>query len=70
MEKSFGPVLAERDLETYGIRVPKGHVLGIRQEARGMVEGVERVVLRFQAYVGAPEGDKVEIDGVPRLRCP
>ena len=68
VEESFEPVLAERDVEAYGVRVQRGRVLGIRQEARGLVGDEERVVLRFQAYVGAPEVDRVEIDGVPPVK--
>ncbi len=67
-EEGFEPVLAEREVESSGVRVPRGCVLGIRQEARCFVDGEERVVLRFQAYVGADERDVVEIDGIPAVR--
>ena len=67
-EEGFQPVIAEREVESSGVRVPRGRVLGIRQEARCFVDGEERVVLRFQAYVGADERDVVEIDGIPAVR--
>jgi 4-hydroxy-tetrahydrodipicolinate reductase len=63
------PVTAKKAVEDKDIRVKTGDVAGLRQKAKGIVNGEEVIVLDFQAYVGAEEEyDEVKIDGVPKVR--
>lgn len=63
------PVTAKKAVEGKDIRVKTGDVAGLRQKAKGIVNGEEVIVLDFQAYVGAEEEyDEVKIDGVPKVR--
>lgn len=69
VEETIDPVMAARDLPG----VPAGRVAGLRQTARGHVEGEERVRLELTIAVGAADPhDEVELDaGTPlRLRVP
>jgi len=68
LEETFGPVLAERRVETPGLDVEAGRVAGIHQTVRVESRGRERLVLDLKMYVGA-EGseDRIEIDGTPPL---
>ncbi|MBK9982174.1 MAG: hypothetical protein IPP15_07070 [Saprospiraceae bacterium] len=46
-----------------------GQVAGIRQTGTGIVNGVERIKLTFQASVGELESyDEIEIFGTPHIR--
>ncbi|NIU39022.1 NADP-binding protein, partial [Candidatus Bathyarchaeota archaeon] len=51
------------------ISVRQGQVAGSKQCAHGFVSGEERIILDFQAYIGAEEEyDSVTIEGVPPIR--
>jgi len=65
VEETIDPVVAGRDLPG----VPAGRVAGLRQTARGHVEGEERVWLELTIAVGADDPhDEVELDAGPTLR--
>jgi hypothetical protein len=60
------PVVAKRSTESKDIKVKPGNVAGLRQKARGIINGKEVITLDFQAYLGAEEEfDAVKIKGVP-----
>ncbi len=56
-------VPAESDVESAGIRVSKGMNRGIRGYGAGFVGDREVVRIEFEAYVGAPEYEEIEIEG-------
>lgn len=63
------PVIAESEVDGY-VKIPRGGVAGVKQEAIGVVGGESRIELRFTAYVGAEdEHDEVVIDGTPPVNC-
>ena len=67
--QSAEPVIAKKHVESKDIQVNAGEVAGLRQEAKGIVQGKEAVVLDFRAYIGAEEEyDAVTIKGVPEIR--
>jgi len=62
-------VLAEKSTASESIRVRAGDAAGLRQKARGMMNGKEVITLDFHAYIGAEEEyDSVEITGVPNVK--
>lgn len=68
VEEAIDPIVAERDLDGPA-PVARGRVAGLRQVARGFVEGEERVRLELTMAVGASEPrDEVELDARPPLR--
>jgi 4-hydroxy-tetrahydrodipicolinate reductase len=58
-----GPVPAEKPVESAGIRVEAGKNLGIKGYGAGYVNEREVIRVEFQAYVGAPEYEEVEVEG-------
>lgn len=62
------PVVARKPAESKDIKVKAGNAAGLRQKAKGMMNGREAIVLDFQAYIGAEEEfDSVTIKGVPTV---
>jgi len=62
------PVIAKKNVASKAIKVKRGQVAGLKQNAHGFVSGKERITLEFQAYIGAKdEYDSVTIDGVPPI---
>jgi 4-hydroxy-tetrahydrodipicolinate reductase len=62
-------VVAEKNTASEDIRVKAGNAAGLKQKARGMMNGKDVIVLDFQAYIGAEEEfDSVEIRGVPNVK--
>jgi hypothetical protein len=62
------PVVARKLAESKDIKVKAGYAAGLRQKAKGMMNGKEVIVLNFQAYIGAEEEvDAVTIRGVPNV---
>ncbi|MBP9077182.1 MAG: hypothetical protein KBG02_10005 [Haliscomenobacter sp.] len=67
-EDLISPVVADRDVKTLAMDIPKGHALGVRQEGNGYVGGEVKIKLVFQAAIGEPESyDEVVIHGKPNL---
>ncbi len=56
-------VPAEADVETSGVRVPRSANRGIRGYGAGFVGDREVIRVEFDAYVGAPEYEEIEIEG-------
>lgn len=62
------PVIADKEVRTDFLVVKPGQAAGLMQIARGIVDGEEKVILDFRAFVGASEEyDAVEIDGLPPI---
>lgn len=57
-----GVVPAESDVESSGIKVEKGRNRGIRGYGAGFVGSREVIRVEFEAYVGAPEYEEVEVE--------
>ncbi len=57
-----GVVPAESDIESSGIKVEKGRNRGARGYGAGFVGDREVIRVEFEAYVGAPEFEEVEIE--------
>ena len=65
-EETIEPVLAERDLESGLGPVAAGAARGVRQVARGWVDGRVALELVFQAALDEPEPqDRCRIEGEP-----
>ncbi|MEM2207445.1 MAG: hypothetical protein QXG17_01955 [Sulfolobales archaeon] len=58
-----GSVPAEADIESSGIKVEKGKNKGIVGYGAGFVGEREVVKVVFEAYVGAPEHEEIEVEG-------
>jgi len=58
-----GSVPAEADVESSGIRVEKGKNKGIVGYGVGFVGEQEVIRVVFEAYVGAPEYEEIEVEG-------
>jgi 4-hydroxy-tetrahydrodipicolinate reductase len=68
IEEQIQPVIAEAPVQTPYLRVEPGEVAGLHQEMRVWGEGLERLSLELQMYVGAPASyDSVEVAGDPPL---
>jgi 4-hydroxy-tetrahydrodipicolinate reductase len=62
-------VVAEKNTASESIEVRAGNAAGLKQKARGIMNGKDVIVLDFQAYLGAEkEFDSVEIKGVPDVK--
>ncbi|MGB9854278.1 MAG: hypothetical protein ACPLRY_05685 [Candidatus Bathyarchaeales archaeon] len=63
------PVITKETVESSSIKVEAGKVAGLRQIARGFMDGREVIFLDFQAYIGAKEEyDAITIQGVPTFK--
>ncbi len=68
IQERLTPVIAEKETRSDYVTVPKGHVTGIRQVAKGILAGQELVVLDLRMYLGAQNPhDSILIDGDPPL---
>jgi len=62
------PVIAIENVASKAIKVKKGDVAGLRQQARGIMKNRDVITLDFQAYISAKEEyDAITIDGVPPI---
>jgi 4-hydroxy-tetrahydrodipicolinate reductase len=69
IDESIEPVIAGETVRVGSLEVPRGHVLGIHQVARGASRGSESICLELEMYIGAPEpSDTITINGVPDLK--
>jgi 4-hydroxy-tetrahydrodipicolinate reductase len=65
---SVEPVIASKNVASEVIKVKKGHVAGLRQQAKGVMKRKDVITLDFQAYIGAKEEcDSIRIDGIPPI---
>ena len=67
VEEKVKPIIADRTVESHGVKVDEGRVLGLMQVAHGIVNGENFITLIFKAFVGADEYDSIRIDGVPEI---
>jgi len=68
VQEQITPVVAEQRTRTSYVDVAEGMVAGVRQVARGIAAGRERVVLDLRMYVGAKDPrDSIRIEGVPPI---
>jgi 4-hydroxy-tetrahydrodipicolinate reductase len=69
MEDTIAAVLAEQPIKTDYVDVSPGQVAGVRQVARGYIQGREVLNLELRMYVGARDPqDTIEIDGEPPVQ--
>jgi len=68
VEEQVKPIIADRAVESHGVKVDEGDVLGLMQIAHGIIDGENFITLIFKAYVGADEYDSIKIDGVPEIK--
>jgi hypothetical protein len=69
INESLAPVICDAAIASAAVNIRKGQVSGVRQFARGLMEGRERLTLELQMYAGAPDPrDRIEIEGDPPLR--
>jgi 4-hydroxy-tetrahydrodipicolinate reductase len=62
------PKIADQSVASDLLAVDPGYVCGIVQDGVGYVDGVARIRLHLEAYLGAPESyDSVAIEGSPRI---
>jgi hypothetical protein len=67
-EDIISPVVAEEELKTDAMTIPKGFAAGVQQIGRGWVGEEEKINLHFKAAVGELESyDRVEIKGDPDI---
>jgi len=63
------PVISDKEVITPYVKVTPGKVAGLKQVAKGIVNGEPKITLEFKAYVGAPgEYDAITIDGTPVIK--
>jgi 4-hydroxy-tetrahydrodipicolinate reductase len=68
VQEEITPVVAEQRIQTSYVDVAKASVAGVRQVARGVSAGRQRVVLNLMMYVGAKDPrDSIRIEGVPPI---
>jgi len=68
VEETIDAATAPRDLDTGNLRIPAGATSGIKQHARGYLNGQAAVSLDLQMYVGAESPrDHVLVEGTPRI---
>lgn len=68
VEETLEPAIAPRDLDTEYMRIPAGAAAGIKQHARGYLNGEVAISLDLQVYVGAESPrDHILIDGIPPI---
>lgn len=67
--ETIQPMVAKAAVKTEFLEVSAGQAAGVHQIARGFVNGVEKIYLELQMYVGAPESsDTVELSGNPNIK--
>jgi len=67
-EETLSPVVAERDTDAGETPIVAGQAAGVHQTIRVRHNGVERLAMDLQMYVGAESPhDRVQIEGVPNL---
>jgi 4-hydroxy-tetrahydrodipicolinate reductase len=68
ISETIEPILAEEEVRTEYLQVRKGQVAGVRQIARGLANGQERIHLDLQMYVGAKNPvDEIRLFGTPEI---
>ena len=67
-EDIIAPVIAEENVITKAMSIPKGKARGVYQIGRGYIGQEVKIELKFQAAVGEPESfDEIFIKGTPNI---
>ncbi|MBS3739900.1 dihydrodipicolinate reductase [Candidatus Bipolaricaulota bacterium] len=62
------PVITNKPLETEFFKVSSGEISGIKQTARGLINGEEKITLNLQMYLEAADPvDEINLEGVPEI---
>tara|TARA_B100000497_G_C7659760_1_gene397315 strand:- start:248 stop:1282 length:1035 start_codon:yes stop_codon:yes gene_type:complete len=68
-EDVISPIIATENIETPNMSISKGDAMGVRQIGKGLVNGVEKIKLVFEAAVGTGISyDEVLIKGNPNIK--
>lgn len=68
VEDILTPVIAESEIKTDVMTIPKGYASGVQQIGKGHLSGEEKITMIFKASVGEPHPeDTVEIKGEPNI---
>lgn len=68
LEDKIEPVLATEEISSAELTVPKGRVLGVKQNTIGIVDERPLIDLELQMYLGAPNPrDHIVVEGLPRV---
>jgi len=68
ISETIEPVIAEEAVKTEFLEVAPGQVAGVRQIARGIAGGKEKILLELRMYAGAKRpADTVELKGEPDI---
>ena len=68
ISETIEPVIAGKKIRSQHLVVEAGQAAGVRQVGRGFEDGREKIILEFEASLGASESyDAVYIDGTPPL---
>jgi 4-hydroxy-tetrahydrodipicolinate reductase len=63
------PIIAEKRVKSKFLTVEKGHVIGIDQIARGILDNSEMIKLNLLAYLGCPyPKEEINIEGFPKIQ--
>ena len=66
--ENIEPIVAEKRTTSKYLTVEKGQAAGVKQVGRGFSNGKEKIILDFQAYLGAEDPhDEVIISGTPEI---
>jgi 4-hydroxy-tetrahydrodipicolinate reductase len=66
--ETIEPKVAGATVRTEFLEVPAGTAAGVHQIARGLANGLEKIYMELQMYVGAPDPrDTIELQGEPNL---
>lgn len=66
VDENISPIVAEKTAKSEAFEVIPGNILGVKQLAKGIVEGKEKIILEMQAYLECDNPhDSVWIDGNP-----
>jgi hypothetical protein len=69
ISERIDPILSEKKVKSEYITLEAGRVAGVKQTACGFQHGRSRIILEFQAYLGATESyDEVHISGIPEFK--
>lgn len=67
-EDIISPIIAEEEIVTEHMTIPKGDAMGVRQVGRAMYKGEEKIKLVFEAAVGLGDSyEEVIIKGNPNI---
>jgi len=67
-EDVIKPVIAQEQIVTEALTIPKGHALGVLQTGRAYIKKELKIELQFKAAIGIAESfDEISIKGTPNI---